>query len=265
MKEDVAYQEWLKEVTGKLPTEVQEAFKAVTEHEAGKEIFRGISRREDYNRRVNEVENTRKQLNTWWEQEKPRNEKLIEERAALVERASQYERQLKEYGLLEDAPGGTTRIASAPSVVKKEELSELEKRLADRITAIDRALPSFLGDFADTIYKTAKEGYNVTPREVLAHAMENNLSPGAAFDALTYTEREKRAAENAKKDQEKWKEEGRRQALSQLSSPAQIRPAGPNILDTLRDKEFRTDQRSRVDAAVKEFMEGDFQASSNLV
>lgn len=262
-KEEVAYQEWLKDVSGKLPEDLRPQFEAVTDSDAGKELFRAVGRREDYNRRVNEVEDTRRQLNSWWEQEKPRNEKLLAELARKEERLAQREATLKELGFLDDP--GSGRTPTPPSVVKKDDLTEFEKRMEARIASIDRALPAFLGDFSETIYRIGKEGYSISPKDVLQHSMENNVSTTAALDVLTSVERDKRAKDAAVKEQEKWKEEGRREAISKLNNPAQMRPAGPNILDTLRDKEFRTDQRSRVDASVKEFLEGDFSNSGGLV
>lgn len=260
MKEDVAYQNWLKEIEGKLPEDIRENFKAVTTSDAGKELFRGVSRREDYNRRVNEVEAERQRLTGWWNDEKPKNERLAAELARKDERISNYERTLKELGLLDGAPtpGGQSPAAA---VVKKEDLDQVEKKWAERVAQIDRAFPSVIGEISEVIYKSAKEGYNVSPKEVIAHALENNIPIPQAFSTLTEVEREKRSADALEKERAKWKEEGRKEALSKLSTPAQIRPAGPTILDTLRDKDFHSDSNSRVSAAMKDFMDGDWSKS----
>lgn len=260
-KEDAAYAEWIKDFKAYLPDELKPNFEALTAHDAGREVFRGNLRREDYNRRVNEVQAEKQRLQGWFQEEAPKNARLLAEQEELAKKLEAYERTLSELGL-EDTPSRKADTVST-SVAKKEEMEELKKELDKKLQMFDQALPRLLGDLSTVIQKSVKENYNIDPREVLNYAAENQINPIQAFETLTKVEREGRAVAASKLQEEKWKEEGRREALSKLPNPDRIRPSGPSIIDTLNNKDFASDPRSRVDAAVKDFLAGEFTSSGS--
>lgn len=255
-KEDIAFQEWARDFEGKLPEDLRENFRTITTHDAGKEMFRAVERREDYNRRVNEVQAEKKRLEKWFNDEAPKNAMLAAQNAEYQEKLLAYEQTLKELGLDQATPAGSA--SSKPSVAKREEIEDLRKELADFKQLVDRGLPKLVGDLFVVTQKTVKEGYSVDPRDVLSYAAERQLDPVTAFENLTAGERQKRAEAAQKALEEKWKEEGRREALSKLPSPTYIRPSGPSVIDSLNNKDFASDSRTRVNDAVKDFLEGEF-------
>lgn len=265
-KEDVAFAEWAREVEGQLPDDLRNSFKSITDHPQGRELFRGVGRREDYNRRVNEVEAERRRLQEWFDKEAPKNALLAAEHMELQDKLSNYEQTLKELGLNDGATRSTRASNPEPPVAKKEEIEQLRKEVRDWQSMVDRALPKLIGDVSAVTQKIVKEGFNIDPRDVLSYAAERNMDPLSALDSLTEVDRRKRAEVNQKALEEKWKEEGRREALSKLPSPTYIRPTGPTVIDTLNNKDFASDPKTRVSDAVKDFLEmGAGTSGSGLV
>lgn len=255
-KEDLAYQEWVRELEGKLPAEVQDAFKAITSHDAGKDIFRGGLRRQDYDRRVTEIQREREKLQNWFEEEAPKNQRLVAEAQDYQKKLVEYQQTLRELGIENTNPGAT-----ASSVVRKEDLEGIRQEFAEKVRLLDQALPQFLGDVSTVIHTAVKENYNINPREVIDYAAEKRVTPIQAFKDLTADERGRREVVAQKALETKWKEEGAREALSKLPSPTYIRPSGPTVVENLSNKDFASDARSRVAGAVKDFLEGDFKGS----
>lgn len=261
-REDVLFDEWKREVAGKLPEDVRAQFTALTEHEAGREVFRGNLRRTDYDRRVGEVEAERRRLKEWFEGEAPKNPQLVAQNQELAMKLASYEKTLKEYGLENDL-ATPTHAATSPSVARKDDVEELRREFNQRVNAIDNALPGILGDLTTVIQRSVKEGYNIDPRDVISYAGENRVSALQAFENLTAGERAKRAEANQKTLEEKYREEGRREALSRLPNPSYIRPSGPTVVEQLNNKDFASDARTRVSESVKAFMEGGFASKDN--
>lgn len=257
-KEDQQYQDWLKEVENKLPADAVENFKAITAHPEAKEIFRGGLRHQDYSRRVNEVQKEREKLQAWFEEEAPKNQRLVSQVKDYEAKLVEYQRTLQELGI-----EANSHTVVNPSGVQKEDLEGIRKEFDAKVQMLDRALPRFLGDVASVLHQANKDNFNIDPREVINYAAENAINPLQAYAALTSTQRETRAVEARKAEEVKWREEGAREALSKLPSSTYIRPSGPTVVDTLTNKDFASDSRSRVSSAVKDFLEGDFKSSGS--
>lgn len=262
-REDTLYEDWKREVAGKLPEDVRTSFTALTEHEAGREVFRGNLRRADYDRRVGEVEAERRRLKEWFEGEAPKNPQLVAQNQELAQKLASYEKTLKDYGLENDLSTPNPNTAPSPSVVRKDDIEQIRREMNQKINGLDQALPALLGDLSTVIHRSIKEGYNIDPREVIAYAAENRVNPIQAFESLTTNERSRRAVADQKVLEEKWKDEGRREALSKLPSPTYIRPAGPTVVEQLNNKDFASDARTRVGDSVKAFLEGGYASKDN--
>lgn len=261
-KEDAAYAVWKQDIEARLPEDLRSNFQAITAHDAGREVFRGNLRQEEFNRRVNEVAAEKQRLSTWFNEEAPKNARLVSEQADLQRKLEAYEKTLEELGLDESV---TRKADTVHSVAKKEEVEDLKKAVEEKLRLFDQALPRLLGDLSSVIQTSITEKFNIDPRAVLNYAAENQLNPIQAFEQMTAGERTRRAGESQKALEEKWKEEGRREALSKLPNPDRIRASGPTIVDTLSRTDFASsDPRTRVDAAVKDFLQGDFKSSGSL-
>jgi hypothetical protein len=212
------------------------------------------------------VEAERRRLKEWFESEAPKNAQLVAANADYASRLATYEQTLKDLGLEDGDLGRPTSRGANPSVARKDELEELKRELKQefdqRINVIDQAFPALMGELSNIMQKTIKEGYSIDPRDVIQYAGENRVTPLQAFESLTQSERAKRAEESAKANEEKWKEIGRREALSKLPSPAYLKPTGPSVVDNLSNKDFASDSRGRVNEAVRDYLEGDFGKSS---
>src|SRR5512133_2613833 len=82
-KEDEQYKKWVEAATAKLEGAELEAFKLFAQTEYARDVFRGSLRTEDYYTKLNELSSREKELETWYEEESPKNEALIAERDAL--------------------------------------------------------------------------------------------------------------------------------------------------------------------------------------
>lgn len=276
-KEDQAFADWVKETSAKLPETQRSKFEEFLAVDDGgaKEVFRGHLREADYYKRLNEMAEDRRQaekalatdraafeqkandLTRWYEDESPKNARLLKEKEDLQNRLTAAAQQLREIGFEDEANKvirASERVDSMPNV-SNEELESMRKRIANTESLIDKALPKLLGDFSTVIYKTASEKWNVEPQKVLDHSLTKGVSPIAAFEELTKDERAEREATAKAKLISDAKEEGRREAMSKLSSPDRTRPSGPTVIDFLRDPKSFSDSRTRVDAAVSRYLE----------
>lgn len=262
-KTEAEYQEWVKEVAAKIPDEHRAGFEALTGTPVGMELFGGHLREKEFHRRLNEVHSERQALEAqrqtfandvaamdeWFQEESPKNQRLIAERDRLKAEAAAMKERLSELGLEEEAP----RVKSAKSD-NDEDLRREIQNLRQHLAAVDQALPAMLGDYGMILRTAQKEGIDVDPRQVVALSMQRSVPLTQAFDMLTAEERQKRAEKEREEALSKAREEGRREALSQRGSPEYMRPASAAVLEGIANSKPTT-QMDRVKGAVQEYYE----------
>jgi hypothetical protein len=189
----------------------------------------------------------------WYEEAAPVNQRLTKEKAELVAKLTEAQEALRGLGLDEDAK--KLEVAGLENKVKKSiddgEFIELRKQ----VQAVYRSLPGLLGQVAKVTHRVAKENWDVDPSAIIDYSSKKGVDLEQAFNELTKVEREKREADRLGELEKKWKEEGRREAMSRAASPDFHRPAGPTIVETLRtDANKSGDRAERVRAAAQEFI-----------
>lgn len=258
-KEEEAFKEWVSELESKLKTdEEKSAFSVFSQSEAGRESLRGSMRRGEFDRRLNDLHETRQQLEVkeatlknkhaelaqWYNEEAPKNQALVQELNTL-------KTKLREVTGEDDIPAARATLAQGqPS--KSEDFSKLEQRL----NLLDGNTPRLLGDMAAIVKRSIKEDFDIDPREVIAYSIKHQVDPFRAYEDITHEARAERFEKDRETEREKWKEEGKKEALKTIkSSPDHIRTPGPNVVDFLRGVDPPSTPRTRVDAAVRDFME----------
>lgn len=255
-REDEKFQAWVDELAKQVEPDEQAAFENWVTTKSAKEAYRGYLREQEFHRKYNEVntqarevEELKEQLAAWYEEEAPKNEALLKERNEL-------KAQLAELGL--DGPPPATGTPGLS--LTQDELTELKKK-ADKAEALDRLIPAVLGDMSMVIRDSIKNNFDIDPREVIQLSLRQGIEPYRAFEILTADERQKRYEAAQKAEKEKWFEEGRRSALTK-NSPDHLQPSGPSVVDYLQGLNKSTaaapDNASRVSAALKEFVDGNF-------
>lgn len=265
-KEDALFQAWLEDVKERIADdpELEEKFDAFVAHPIGKEVFRGHLREADYHRKAQAladerrmVEAEKEQLNTrateleaWYEQNAPINERLKAERDELRAR-------LEAGSDSESEPPARGRESAVDDLTKKE-IEELKSKLAETeawAKQVDVGVPALMGGFLDVAVRSVKEGFEIKPRELMEYAMKKRIDPEQAYAEITAEERQKRAEADMEKRLEKAKEEGRREALkSQVASPDRLRAAAPAIWQQAFNKTPQA-RGERVDSAVEAWLD----------
>lgn len=266
-REDQDYAAWMEEIKATLPNEdAVEAFETFAATDTGREVYRGNLREKDYYTRLNklnsdkedfisekeELKQAQNELTEWFENEEP-------VRAALIKERDELRQQLK--GGKSPDGGGPP---SAVSGVSQEEIALLRAK-ASKIDAMDKILPSVMGDFGRAIQDAARNNYDVDPAEIMQTASSKGMDPYRAYMELTAEQRKSREADAVKQEQKKWFEEGRKAALSG-DAPDHIKPSGPSVFDLLtresppaeHDAPVPLKSGARVAAALEQFREGDF-------
>lgn len=263
---EAQYQAWLKDVESKLSDESQkQAFRTLTDSEAGKELFGGHLREADYYQRLNDYNEEKRELEKaqrefeqkqtalygWYEEQAPKNDRLIKQTETLTRQLAAYKAKLAEEGL-EDVEGVERMTAAVQDVAKREDVEKIQKDIDQRMKMLDRALPNVLADVTDITYRIIKEGYKVNPKDVFEYSMKNGVALPLAFDALTKDERSAKEAKAREDEIAKAREEGRREALSKFPTPDLLRGSGPSLVERLNNAP--ADRQSRVDSAVAEYL-----------
>lgn len=277
-REDAEFEAWKKETRGKLDPSLQDKFDALTSHESSKELFRGYLRENEFYTRLNEqnaekqkiakereslaaevaqFQRQRTEIASWWQAEKPKNEKLVAEKKQLEQKVKALEAKLNDLDPdSTDAPRGRGKDSEMTDD-QRAEIDEVKKSLAAanaRLEAIDSNIPQFVGKLGRVIKNSLKEGFDIDPDKVVELSLNNGADPEVAYYQLTYEEREKRAKADFEKKLKEAEEKGRREALSTRPSQDFLRPAGPTVVDRIREKSSGPmDRRALVDAAVEEF------------
>lgn len=260
-REDEAYAKWIEELAEKVEPEEAEALQVWAKSTAAREVFRGTIGQAELYRRMNaidqekkEIEAARSELQSWYEEEAPKNEALIAERDALRQ-------QLAELGLA--GPPAAVGTPSAPAI-SPEELAGLKAK-AEKVEVLDKLIPAVLGDMGRVIRDSIKNDFDVDPNEVIQYSLKNSVVPWNAYLEITAEERKHRLEADREAERKKWIEQGRREALS-THSPDHLQPSGPSVVDYLKGLNEKAGaagatveaptKDSRVAAAMKEFLEG---------
>lgn len=258
-KEEELFKEWVADLEGKLKNdEERQAFAIYSKSEAGIENLRGSMRRAEFDRRLNTIHETQRQLEVseatlkaerqrlekWFNDEQPKNANLVAELSTLKSRLREFTD--------EDAPPPAAATAAQGLSIKNEDFERLSKRL----DLLDGNLPRVMGDMTAIIKRSLKEDIDIDPREVIAYSIKHQVDPFRAYEDLTHDTRAERFQKEREDSLAAAREEGRKDALKTIkSSPDHIRTPGPNVVDTLWKNEVPTNKHDRVAGAVKEFLE----------
>lgn len=254
-KEDAEYQKWVEEKVKEYPDELRKSFEAIAQHDATREVYREGLREKDYYNRLNKLAAERKALEaaqqeqeSWYNRAKPEYDRMEQEHQKALARQKALEAQIKALDL-EDVVSVPSDKDVAAAEGNPQELAELKARL----NAIDSALPVILGDMYKVVQRSVTEKWDIDPSVVLKHALNKRVNPSQAFEELTKDEREKRNEARIEEMRKKAFEEGRKDALSKIPSPDRLRPAGPTLVDNIRDAKPQNDV-TRVDEAVRQYL-----------
>ncbi len=283
-REDADFDSWKKETRAKLDPSVQQAFDLLTGHETSKEVFRGYLREGEFYTRLNEqkAENDRlkkdretlageqsqftrqrAEIVKWWNDEKPKNARLVEEKKKLE---AQVEKLTAKLGKIDpdstdDGEDDNTsrRRRSEMSDEKLAEIDGVKAQLAKaeaRLAQLDENLPGFVGKLGKVIRNSLKENMDVDPEKIVELSLANGTDPEIAYYQLTYEAREKARKEAFDKQLKEAEEKGRREAMSTRPSQDFLRPAGPTVVERIREsKKESGDRRELVNGAVELFRE----------
>lgn len=270
-KEDYLFEDWYNDQLELIQDpEDRAAFERFAKTPAGRETFKGYLREEHFHQKLNEVDKLKQEtladkaaidfraaeIDEWYAQNAPLNKKLIEEKSELVKRLEAAEAELASVGLVAE---GQSRRGGSVSEDLERKIERLEKEreaLETKVAQIDGQLPEVLGTFLDVAWKGMKEGYEVSPKQVLEHSIKKRIDPYAAFNELTEPERERREQERWTKELEKAREEGRREERKSLmTSPDRIgRPAPFPVGEVFKRQGVAPDRAERLDRATEAFM-----------
>lgn len=254
-REDEQFQAWVEEVSKKTKPEEADAFKLWAASDAAREVFRGTIGQAELYRRMNELAETRKELEAmreelegWYETEAPKNEALLKERDEL-------KAQLETLGT-----GGPPPATGTGLQISAQDLDEIKER-SKKAEVLDRLLPAVLGDMSAVLKDSIKNNFDIDPREVIKLSLQQGIEPYRAYEILTAEERQARYEASQEAEKKKWFEEGRRAALT--NSPDHLQPSGPSVVDYLKDLNKDPAKRGperddRIASALKEFAEGNF-------
>lgn len=255
-KEDELFKAWGEKLAEEVETSEQEALKAWLALPVAREVYRGTVGQDELYRRMNqldkdkkELQQARQELETWFEEESPKNAALIAERDAL-------KAQLAAHGSDDPPPAQGTGLQ-----LSAEDLAGIKAQAA-KAEVLDRLLPAVLGDMSAVLKDSIKNNFDIDPREVIQLSLQQGIEPWRAYQNLTADERQKRAEADHEAERKKWFEEGKRSAMT--NSPDHLQPSGPSVVDYIQSLNKAVDKggnlpmerADRVSAALKELMEG---------
>ena len=255
-KEDAEFQVWVAELEKEVAEEEKPAFKAWVETKSAKEAYRGYLREQDYHRKdsklsqeAEKLAELKAELETWYEEESPKNAALLKERDEL-------KAQLETLG-----SGGPPPAKGTPGVnISAQDLDEIRQN-GQKAQVLDKLLPAVLGDMSAVLKDSLKNDFDVDPREVIKLSLQQGVPPWSAYLGLTAEERQKREEAAHEAERKKWFEDGRRSAMTN-NSPDHLQPSGPSVVDYLKElnegKTKESSKDSRMAEALKEFAEGNF-------
>lgn len=253
--EDKEYEKWQREFRENLTSDEEKvAFDTLSKAEAAEKLFKAPSFREKkFYTVLNDLNSRKRELEEWYETNKPINEGLKAEKEALLKERDELRAQLGTGG----NPPPAANVAKSQPGVSQEDFEGMRQK----VDLMDKALPKLLGQWGTIVKTIAEERYDLDPQEVIDYSIQHRVDPYKAFEDLTYDERKKRFDSDRKKELDSAREEGRRKALGERSSPDVHRASGPSAVDILRSSDSSkalTDPSQRKADAVKEFLETDW-------
>lgn len=246
-KEDELFKTWSEELASNVEEGEKEALEQWLALPVAREVFRGTIGQKELYRRLNDLhqeklqlEEDRAALQSWYEEEAPKNEALIAERDALKAQ-------------LAGNSGNPPPAAASGLAISAEDLTELKER-ARKVDVLDKILPAVLGDMALVLKESQRDNFDIDPRQVIQVSLQKGIEPYRAYLEITAEAREERAAELKEAELKKAFEEGRRSVQS--NSPDHFSPSGPSVIDFIQELNSGTRQEStkqgRVSDALKE-------------
>src|SRR3972149_622811 len=174
-KEDTAFAEWVDEIVGEYPEETRESAKTILSSDFSREhLYRGTLRSNEFYRRLNELDEGRKELEaarnelySWYEEEEPKQQALVAERDALKS-------QLEKVG-----SGDAPPAAGIPGFSLEDFAAPKAK--ADKIEALDKIIPAVMADMAAVQYDVIKNNFDIDPREVMRQSLQHGVEPYKAY------------------------------------------------------------------------------------
>ena len=241
------FQVWKDKIASEGSEEEQAAFAKFIEGSVGKQLIKGSLMMDEFHRRMNDLHqqklaldadevslsNRVSEIDKWYEINKPVNDKLKQEKSRLAGELEEARQQLEELGL---AVQGERKRGAPVSDELREEFETLKrekKSLEDQVMRMDNNFPQVVGTLLDVTWRGMLDGYkDVSPKDVLQHAIKKGIDPYAAYDELTAPERQRREKDAYDKEIEKIRkearEEGRREVLkSSIASPDRLRSSTP--------------------------------------
>jgi len=209
-KSEAEYQEWVKELRSKLPEDKRRlTFDAILDAPEGKEVFGGHMAEKEFYRRLNKVTDEQRAaeqaalmlageraqfqqdvaaIDAWYQNEKPKNRRLMAERSALQAEVEHYQERLRDLGL-EDEVRRTPSV-EANKVLKsdselREEIDRLKAEVRQQINQMDQATVRVLADYGAVLTKLQKDGFDVDPRKLIEHSTTKRVDLFRAYEDLT--------------------------------------------------------------------------------
>lgn len=259
-KEDAAFQAYLEDLKSAVPSELHAHLEALAAHEAFKTTSaKGYLRQDEFHRRLNDISAQKKALEDreaflegWFNEEKPKNQRLAAEKQELEQKVLAAQKALVEMGIPADQvfEGNPMNVVAHGT---KSEIEELKKKIEEMDKArqqMDTALPYFLKDVTKVTHQILKGNYDLDPADVLDYSMQRRVTPEVAFHDLTKAEDEKRREAEIQKRIDAAREEERRAVLSQRPTPDFTgRPAANPIITSLQQAKDPSDSLSRRQSA----------------
>lgn len=277
-KVEAEYQEWIKEQEAKLPEALKAHFQAlVSDEQVGVDIFGGHLREADYHRKTNalyeqdkelgakaaELERARQQIaydaaqmKQWSDVNIPRAQQAHREAERLAKQVEQLAAKLKEYGLKDEAEQVVKEHNQTVNFdAKPDGRQEVLEQLLQRQTQMDVNQPLLMRDLMKVSRRSVKEGFDIDEDQLMEFSMKNRVDLVTAYEKLTEKPRLEKQEKEFEERLRKAREEGERTAISRLSSPDRLRPAGPLAADfATQSSNVITNQQDRISKAVEEFL-----------
>jgi len=226
-KEDKLFKEWAEQLRGEIEESEQAAFDAWIALPVARTVFRGHLAEEKLYTELNKINSERQELQQkeadlqeWFEEEKPKNEKLLAERDAL-------RKQLEEQGSGNPPPAKGSPVSLSP-----EDLARI-KATEQKLETLDKLLPAVLGDVAAAVKDAAENKFNFDPREMIKLSVQKGAQPWQAYLYLTAEQRQKREEAAREAERQKWIEEGKRSVTT--NSPDHLQPSGSSVVDYIHE------------------------------
>ena len=270
------YAEWVKEVESSLPETLKSNWKALAEAKEGFDLFGGHLRQKEFDRLQNEVKQAERavladrhaitnamgmfagevmEVQEWWKTEAQKNEKLAQEYRGLHSQYQKAQAKLKELGLEDDDPQPLRSEVTVANTAASERLEKEFEALKRQVTVQNQAMPRILADYGAVLRESAKEGLDLDPAALMEYASRNSVDLRRAYQDLTADQRAEKAQKDHEAALEKAREEGKREALSKISSPERLAPSGPLPVEGLFTGQQAPSQSERVSNAAKRWME----------